>query len=256
MKNILKLLAILLVVTSFQSCKKKGNDDESNRDLTGKIKTITSGNTTLAKYMYRTDGKIREETRYTPNGQMIISYEYADGKISSITAKTENGSIIYQYSLTYANNKLEKFILGGITNVYWQMYYNADGTVNYAIQYTPAQNNVDEPTIKQKFEYDNHKNVIEATEFWRFGSTWELHSRYEFEYDSKNNPYKDLQIPYDETINLFANLVSPNNATRVKEYDQNNVIVEDTQYQYNYNTDNYPIHVTEDNNLTYDISYY
>jgi len=257
MKNILKLLVILLVVTSFQSCKKKNNTDETdNADLSGLIKTITSGNTTLEKYTYRTDGKIKEETKYRPNGQMIISYEYTDGKISSITAKTENGTPVYQYSLTYANNKLEKFILGGVTNVYWQMSYNTDGTIDYAIQYTPVQNGVDEPISKQEFDYDNNKNVIEATEYWRFGSIWEQQSRYEFEYDNKNNPNKDLQIPYDEAMNLFTNLISPNNAIRVKEYDQNNVLVEDTHYQYDYNADNYPIHVTEDNNLTYDITYY
>ena len=256
MKNILKLLAILLVVTSFQSCKKKSIDEINNANLIGKIKAITSGNTALVDYSYRMDGKIKEETRHTPNGQIIISYEYTDGKISSIKAKDNNGTPLYQYDLTYVNNKLDKFIIVGVNNVYWKMFYNTDGTIDYTIQYTPAQNGVDQPTKKQGFYYDNQKNIIEATEFNRFGTIWEQQKRYEFEYDSKNNPQKDLQIPYSEVMNEFANLVSPNNATHIEKRNENGALVDDTHYQYNYNSDNYPTQVTENNTTTYNIIYY
>ena len=256
MKIILKLLAILLVVTSFQSCKKKSTDETDNVDLTGKIKAIKTGNTTLIDYTYRNEGKIKEETRHMPNGKMIISYEYTDGKISSIKAKDNNGILIYQYDLTYTNNKLDKFIIVGVNNVYWKMFYNTDGTIDYTIQYTPDQNNTPQPTKKQEFTYDNQKNITEAIEYNRFGTIWEQQSRYTFEYDSKNNPQKDLQIPYSKVMNEFANLASPNNSTHIEKYDQNGALVDDTHYQYNYNADNYPTQVTENNTLTYDITYY
>jgi len=256
MKNSIKILIIISAILAFQSCKKKDTEDDNNQGYAGKIKAITISNTPLIDYTYSTNGNIQKQVIHQGNAQMIITYEYSDAKISSIIAKDDNGMPIYQYDLTYTNDKLDKYWITGASQTYWEMNYNNDGTVDYAILYTPDGNGTPQPTKKQLFSYDANKNITEAIEQWRFGSIWEQQSRYTFEYDSKNNPMKELHIPYSETMSEFANFISPNNAIREKEYGQNNTLIEDTQYQITYNADSYPIQIEDNHNHSYTITYY
>jgi len=242
-KNLKKLLLLTLIIASFTACKKdKASDDDQNSGLSGQLHKITSGGTDLIVYKRDINGG---------GGQtMTVTYSYDNGKISKETIK-RGGNTISEYTYTYLQNgKLDKCNLLGTSQIYWQMHYDNNGKMDYATEYIGGGE-----SIKMTFTYTGD-NITEAQSFNRFGGTWEMQERYEFEYDGKHNPEYDLKRPFSEVVDEISHILCPNNLTRVKEYDQNNILVDDTQYQYNYNADNYPTSATENNTDTYEFIYY
>ncbi len=254
MKTTLKnLLLIALVISSLSACKKKNNDtsdDTQNSGLPGQLHKITSGGTDLVVYSYDSTGKLTKQVINNGGGQtMTINYTYNNSKLSEETGKY-NGSIAYQYTYTYLQNgKLDKCNIVGATQSYWQMHYDNQGKIDYAVEYIGGGE-----SKKMTFDY-NSDNIVEATLYDQFGG-WQQEKRFEFEYDNKHNPMQELGIPFSEVIDENADLLSPNNTTRIKEYDDNNILVNDTQYQYNYNADLYPTSATENNTTNYEFIYY
>ena len=251
-KNLKKLLLLTLIIASFTACKKdKASDDDQNAGLSGQLHKITSGGTDLDVYSYNGSGKLTKRVMNGCGGQiMTVTYSYDNGKISEETFK-QNGNIIGQYTYTYLQNgKLDKCNIVGATQSYWQMHYDNNDKMDYAIEYIGGGE-----SIKMTFTYTGD-NITETQLFYRFGSIWEMQKRYEFEYDNKHNPKYDLKRPFSEVIDEISYILCPNNLTRVKEYDQNNILVDDTQYQYNYNADNYPTSCTENNTTTCEFIYY
>ena len=250
MKKITLLLLIFgLVLTS---CKKEKSEDETDQDLTGLIKTVKMNGSPIVEFSYYGNRKLKTKKNYQQGSQMTIEYKYADNKLSTQTEKY-NGNIIAQYGFEYNNNRLTRVTIIGATNTYWEMQYNANGKIDTAIEYISGGE-----SIKHTFTY-NGQNLVEAYKFNRFGSIWELQSHMVFEYDSERNPYYDLNIPFSEVLDEFADFVSPNNFNRVKKYDQNNTLIEDTQYNISYNADDYPSHIEEvsgSSQLAYDLIYY
>ena len=244
-------LLFLMMGLIMTSCKKTNSEDEidDNQDLTGLIKSINMGGTPILEFSYYGNGRIKTKTIHQQGAQMTIAYEYSDNKLSSQTEKY-NGSTVAQYTFAYNNNRLTRVTIVGANNSYWEMQYDNDGKIILAIEYISGGQ-----SIKHAFTYNND-NLIEAFKYNRFGSTWELQSHMEFAYDNKHNPFFDLNLPYSEVLDEFAGLVSPNNFTRVKKYDQNNILTEDTQYDMTYNAEGYPTHVVENSQDSYDYIYY
>ncbi len=252
----MKKLTLLLLIFGLVliSCKKDKSEDDTNenQDLTGLIKAVEMNGSPIVEFSYYGNRKLKTKKIYQQGSQMTIEYEYTDNKLSSQTEKY-NGNIIAQYGFEYNNNRLTRVIIMGATNTYWEMQYNTDGKIDTAIEYISGGE-----SIKHTFTYSG-QNLVEAYKFNRFGSIWELQSRMVFEYDSERNPYFDLNIPFSEILDEFADFVSPNNFNRVKKYDQNNTLIDDTQYNISYNADNYPSHIEEvsgSSQLAYDLIYY
>jgi len=250
--NLKKLLLLTLIIASFTACKKdEASDDDQNAGLPGQLHKITSGGTDLIVYSYNGNGKLTKRVINGGGGQtMTVTYSYDNGRISKETTK-HGGNTISEYTYTYLQNgKLDKCNIAGASQSYWQMHYDNNGKVDYATEYIGGGE-----SKKMTFTYTGD-NITEIQSFNRFGSIWEMQERYEFEYDNKHNPEYDLKRPFSEIIDEISHILCPNNLTRVKEYDQNNILVDDTQYQYNYNADNYPTSVTENNTDTYEFIYY
>ena len=250
--NLKKLLLLTLIIASFSACKKdKESDDDQNADLTGKLHKITSGGTDLVVYSYDGSGKLTKKVINIGSGQtMTVTYTYDNGKILKETTK-HSGSIISEYTYSYLQNgKLDKCDIIGAGQSYWQMHYDNAGKMDYTTKFISGGE-----SQKMTFAYTGD-NITETQFFNRFGGTWEMQERYAYEYDSKHNPEYDLKRPFSEVIDEINHILCPNNSTRVKKYDQNNILVHDTQYQYNYNADNYPTSVTENNTDTYEYIYY
>jgi len=250
--NFKKLLLFTLIIAAFSACKKdKTSDDDQNTGLSGQLHKITSGGTDLVVYSYDSSGKLTKKVINGGGAQTItVTYSYENGKISKETTKY-GGNTISEYTYSYLpNGKLDKCNIEGPAQTYWQMHYDNNGKMDYAIWYISGGE-----SSKMSFIYTGD-NITEAQIYDRFGSIWEMQERYEFEYDSKHNPEYDLKIPFSEIIDEISHLLCPNNITRVKGYDQNNDLVDDTQYQYNYNADNYPTSVTENNTTTSEFIYY
>ena len=250
--KIKKLLLLTLIIASFSACKKKDTtNDDQNSGLSGQLHKITSRGNDLIVFSYNENCKLTKRTIDGGSGQTIIAtYTYVNGKISNETFK-RNGNTIAQYTYSYLlNGKLDKCNIIGATQSYWEMHYDNAGKIDYATKYISGSE-----SQKISFTY-TEDNFTEAQSFNRFGGTWEMQERYEFEYDNKHNPMYDLKIPFSETIDEISLILCPNNRTRIKEYDQNNILVDDTQYQYNYNAENYPSSVRENNAITYEYIYY
>ncbi len=248
-KIVLLLLSISLMMSA---CKKsKSENDDDNADVSGLIKSISISGTPVVEFSYNSNAKLKTKTIHQGASELVIEYEYTGNKVSSETAK-QNGNTIYQYTYAYNNNdQLTRVIIGGVTNTYWEMHYDNDGKINEAIQYISGGE-----AKKQEYTYMGD-NLTEAALFNRFGSIWELQERNEFEYDNLHNPLYDLTLPFSEVASEFASLVSPNNTLREKDYDQNNVLTDDTQYQITYNADHYPLRIVDVNTQeTYDFLYY
>jgi hypothetical protein len=130
------------------------------------------------------------------------------------------------------------------------MHYDNNEKMDYAIKYISG-----DESQKMGFAYTGD-NITEAQSFNRFGATWQMQERYEFEYDSKHNPEYDLKIPFSEEISEINHILCPNNITRYKSFAQNGNLMVDMPYQYSYNADNYPTSVTENNTDTYEFIYY
>jgi hypothetical protein len=246
--NFLFLLTILTV--TFTACKKQ-NNESNNENLSGKLHKITSNGNNLAVFSYDGAGKLIKKEIDNGGGQVLtINYTYDNGKLTKETAMFA-GAVAYQYSYTYLQNgKLDKCYIDGVNPpVYWQMYYDGNAYINYAIKIDGGGE-----SKKMTFDY-NSDNIVEATLYDQFGG-WQQEKRFEFEYDNKHNPMQELGIPFSEVIDENADLLSPNNTTRIKEYDDNNILVNDSQYQYTYNADQYPTTAIEDNTIQYQFIYY
>ena len=247
-KIILLLLSLSLMVTG---CKKKSNDNsdsDDSPDLTGLIKSVSIDGRQIMEFSYNSNGKLKTKTMHS-GGTVEVNYDYTGNLITSETAK-QNGTVIRQYTYEYNNsNNLTRVYIVGSTG-YWEMNYDTNGKISEAIQYDDTGNEFK----KKEYTY-NGDNLVEATEFWRFGSNWVLHER--SEYDNLKNPFFDLHLPYSEKSGEFASFISPHNTTREKVYGENNILTSDYQYQITYNDDHYPIRVVVINSQeAYDITYY
>ena len=247
-----KILFLVVVGLSLMACKKTTDNNDNNNDenqkLTGLIKSIKQNDTLLVEFSYNEKRQLTKKIIHNGSYQLTVDYEYLDNKLSLETAKS-NGIQVYQYSLSYVNDRLDHFTINGVIQSYWEMHYDTEGKIDYAIENISGA-----PSIKHEYTYSGD-NITEAIEYNRFGDTWELQSRFEFEYDQKHNPYFDLNLPFSEVLDEFASFVSPDNANRTKEYDNSGVLIDDIQYQSTYNAEAYPTQTIE-GNKTYTFMYY
>jgi len=238
--NFLKPTFVLLIIgILISSCKKdEPIQDDPVVENSVFIKSVNTNQTPIIVYTYNTNNAVIKKQMSYQGTQLETSYTYTNSKISNETTKQGN-AIVSQYGYTYnTDNQLTRCDIIGVNESYWTFHYT-DGKIDEAIQHIGNGE-----SRKMSFSYTG-ENITEAKEFMNFGGVWEQDSRMTFEYDTQNNPFRLLEIPFSEILDEFANQVSANNATRVQSYDANNVLNYDLQYSYTYNSQNYPTVVTE-----------
>ena len=249
--NFIKIvLSALVIAFVFTSCDKDddentGDEQQVQNDL---IKQVKYGSTVLLDFQYDGDNKLIKRTISETSGDITIEYTYDNGKITGETAK-EGNNVIYQYIYSYSNSTgdlIKCDIVGA--DAYWQFGYN-NGKMTTAIKYIGGGE-----STKQTFNYSGD-NIIEAKEYYRYGGIWELQESYEYEYDSKNNPFSELNIPFFEVIDEFVSYTCPHNISRRQAYDQAGVLPYDETYTYTYNANSYPLTATDNNGNEYTFIY-
>ena len=240
----MKKVIFLFIALSILSCKKKEADDSSNTNGTY-LKSIKQGSQNIVVYTYNgLNQVIKKVTNY--NGfNKETTYTYTNGKVSGETTKN-NGNIIAQYTYSYNNTgKLNRCDVGGATNTYWNFHY-LNGNIDEAAQVVGNGN-----AKKMTFTYQGD-DIIEAKEYFYYGNIWELQKRYNFEYDSKNNPEYLMKMPFSEVMDENVRFWCQNNIIRFKKYNNSGQLLEDIQFDYTYNNSNYPkTLVTGNTNMTY-----
>ena len=230
------IIFLFVFVLGFYSCQKNNvapNDDPENGNGGTLLKKIKQGNNTLINFAYDANQHVIIKTVTDNNDQYETSYSYADGKISTETLKYKENTVA-QYTYSYNNDGfLSRCTIIGASNVYWEFTYQ-NSKITEAIQYLDGGY-----SYKMTFYY-NGDNITEAIKEAKFGGIWERESRFTFEYDNKKNPYVPMKFPFSEVVDENITFWCPNNTTRIKEYDNTGILLDDTQYTYTYNSENYP----------------
>ncbi len=241
MKKFTLILSVLLMALFLFSCDSDDNPQDENPQQTSTfIKTIALNGQPTITFSYNGLNQLTNKAISVNGNTMDITYTYSDGLLASEKGE-QNGNTIYQYTYEYDNdNKLSQCNVIGTDNVYWSFIYNGDKIVE------AYQNLNGGISIKHIYAY-NGDNIIKAEEYYNFGGTWMLQSSFEFEYDAKRNPIKELNIPFSEVLDEYANFISANNATIVREF-YNGIQESQINYTYTYNADQYPISVNDGNN--------
>lgn len=226
MKNLLGLLSATLLV--FTSCSKDDNNESSDPAspiLVKKITTIDSkGNSSSESYLYN-GNKI---VSVTQEDGSVTKYNYTGDLITKIEKFDSTGALNLITNYIYIEGKLDSSIDNYSNNnkYYYKIKYthNQDETISYEQFTGVVSTGIEEkygPT--GKYTYKN-ENVVKLEVSYSGGE-----SLYTYEYDAKNNPFKNVLGYY----NLFLEDVYANNV--IKEISNSEKV-----YTYKYNENNYP----------------
>ncbi|MEO8254636.1 MAG: hypothetical protein ABI554_09665 [Flavobacterium sp.] len=198
-----KLFYILSVIVTLASCS---NDEKSSENETSSIlikrivHTYSKDDITTLNYLYDGNKIISEKDE---NG-FLRKFTYTENLITKIEETVKNQ---FQNSkdYSYKNEKLDKVIIkqnygGTITFTY---SYNNDNTISYVKTQTGSENNTGVLTIV-------NGNVIKNKVI--YGGKYPSTINYVFEYDTKNNPFKNV-LGFDLLLD-DEEMFSANNMTK------------------------------------------
>jgi hypothetical protein len=237
MKKLLYLVCASLLVLS--SCS--GDDDNS-----------LDSNTLILpkKFDYVSEGK-SHSNQYIYNGNKIVSiigddggkstYSYTGDLITKIVVTDINGTIILTIEYVYINGKLSsrtQLQTGESTKFKIKYTHNTDGTVS-VVGFT-----INAATGVEQDRYEGGKYIYKDGNLTAIEYEGRPSDSSTFEYDTKNNPFKNvlgfnLLLEYD-----FNN--------RVKAIYSNTVVT----HTYKYNVDGFPTEIkTFQNGTSYLVTY-
>jgi hypothetical protein len=182
MKRILYLVCITFL--QLQSCSSESNTDNSSSNEIVLLKKVTTGTNGSQTFSYEGDKLVAISTLV--NGESTsIKNSYTGGLITKIQAFDKNNQASYYITYNYTNGKLTQtkdYTSSSPTSltVTTDFIYNPDGSVTLNMK----GNGID---YTNKCYFDNYGNLIKYEE--NIGSK----STTFFEYDKKNNPFKNVR---------------------------------------------------------------
>lgn len=238
MKKLLYLFTASLL--AFTSCSK---DDNNSSDPTSSI--------LVKKRIYVGNDGVSTSEDIIYNGNKIVSITGQDGSVFKYTytgeliTKTEEsdtkGVVDYTTEYSYASGKLVASIeKNKDTKFYYKTKYtyNADGTISYdQFRVTVATGAEEEYGATGKYTFKGG-NVVKL-EVSYYGND----KSYVYEYDTKNNPFKNvtgLSLLFDEetAVNNIVKETSTSGSGA-------NITTIITTYSYKYDANNYPTEKVE-----------
>lgn len=224
MKKLLCLLSTVLLV--FTSCSKDDNDssDPVSPMLVKKITTIDAkGNSSSESYLYN-GNKI---VSMTEEDGSVTKYTYTGDLITKIEEFDSTGALNLTANYTYIEGKLDSSVDNYSNNTYYyktKYTHNQDETISYEQFIGAVSTGIEEkygPTGKYTYK---EGNVVKLEVSYSGGESF-----YTYEYDTKNNPFKNVLGYY----NLLLDDLCANNV--IKE-----ISTSEKVYTYKYNENNYP----------------
>lgn len=231
MKKLLCLFSVALLV--FSSCS--SNDDESSKEtpliLVNKRVHTYNGKSSTENITY--DGNKITSIKYEDGSD--LKYTYTRDLITEIKKIDKLDSLLYTIEFDYTNGKLaSKLQKNSDSEFFYKTKYthNPDETVSYELFDINAKNNIESKTdTSGKYTFKNG-NLTQHEYFYG-----ESKSIIKYEYDTKNNPDKNI-LGY----NLLLRGAAVNNLIKETNTDVSNDIIDITtvDYTHKYDENNYP----------------
>jgi len=249
MKNSFIALVVFLLIT-LSSCTNDGDDNIVN--------VYDGNNSTLLKNIIirnKNTNAIFKRINFVYSGNKIIKsveqngntcfYEYIGDLISNIKIFNSNNELIVEYNFSYLNSNLSQTIYKEFQNNYSEKRnYSFNGNlINF--QYLKGDLLDQNTLLKTGTILIQNDEIKERNITYNLQNSSQQHITYE--YDDKNNPYKNvigigkLMIELDRFGGIYKNLISTMSV-------YNNSVYNSTNYTYEYNSNNYPIKSTDDSN--------
>ena len=242
--NKIKLLFILIlgvVITTFFSCKKVGEIDdtkcESNSRHVNK-EVYKNGDYTILEY--NTKGEIILKTDYDISGDTkgYTNYYYSNKLLLKIKISYEESADIWQYKFTYSDDG--KLLLGIAEN-------SRHGGELYSFVYSGdkiTEVRKETGSSIERFVYTYEGDIITSRKrFSRAGifGDEEFMSTSVYEYDGKENPYHGIGL--DIFVGVFdLRYMSKSNILKITTITNNSSADSSiVNYKYKYDSRNYPI---------------
>lgn len=219
MKKIIFLASLSLILLS--SCSSDGSASEPSPLVFVKkiIRTHSANDIETLTYIYD-DNKIVSESS---GGGFVATYTYTGNVITKIEERVNNN---FQSSreYTYVDGKVATEVFKrnyGGTNSYTYTH-NTNGTISYKLF---QSGNETSTGLLTKV----NGNIVKKELF----STGILSSTQVFEYDNKNNPFKNV-LGFNLLIDTYEDRFFPNNRTK------DSADGPDVNYTFKYDTNNFP----------------
>ncbi len=231
------LLTMLLIITFFSCSDESTNDDELPQEngllLKERITDYGGGDIQTETFSYDENNNL---ISILDSGGYKYEYVYENNLLIRINYTEPNGSIIDYTVLEYnSNSELTSytvFITSGNEGLRFDLTYNGDGTITEK-EYS---GNHDSQTslISEDIITFNEGQILMETDT-DFQAT--------YEYDTQNGIYKNVSnIEVLNLINIdFSGYIdsAENNLLKVTENDNGTITIHE-EYQYTYNSSNYP----------------
>jgi hypothetical protein len=209
--------ATLLTLTS---CSKDENTSEPVSSMLVKKKISTYSIDDIVTTTYKYDGN--KIVSASNDGGFVANYTYTGNVITKIEERVNNQ---FQSSLeyTYVDGKVATEVFKrnyGGTNSYTYTY-NANGTISYKLFQSGNETSTGLLTTV-------NGNIVKKELF----SNGILFSTQVFEYDNKNNPFKNV-LGFNLLIDTYEDMFFPNNRTK------DSADGSDVNYTFKYDTNNF-----------------
>lgn len=240
------LAAVTLSMLSLSSCQKEtpGNQDPGNN--MPRLVSFRNGEEKMS-FTYSADQSLRTVTvkseLVTGGEENVYTLSYRpDKKIDAFTAAGGN-----RIKLLWTNNDLtgaETWL--GNQKVSVTEYEYLNGTLRSVFIKMVYGNNL-VPFMKFSFTYNTAGNVgrLNTWTYNFLNGQLEFSGHADMEYDSNPNPFAGLK----EVLKVFWQVATPNNVTRIIQYDPQGAQEDETVYTYTYNNRRQPVSAAVRTNL-------
>jgi hypothetical protein len=232
-----KLIAFFGFVALFASCSSSDDSNLESSEILLKKLIQTSGEETYTTiYSYNGNKLVSasssddESIFYEYNGELLTTIKFFfNGNLSNIITNSfdASGRVVGVKNLSIGANQ-------GFRAVYT---YNDDNTISVATYYGDAEN---QETVDTPGKYFMDANG-EIEKYERYGNSGTQTTTYT--YDSKNNPYKNIE-GYNDLINITGRNF---NVTSVISTNSDDSVLAENAIEYSYNAENYPVNSVNNN---------
>lgn len=234
MKN---FFIIIFIALTFNSCSDDSNERADATRLTRMIRNsdLSSDlNELITDYSY--EGKKLKDIRF---GSTRWEYIYSDSNIIFIN-RYSNSDLEFKTTYQYdSKGRVSSELLEDMAQGYPiknDFTYNSDNTISYKESY-PGLSDEIQNKITGIIYMDSEGQILKHEKMF----LGVLSRRVVWTYDSKNNPFKNI-TGYQKLPMNFREL---HNFRTKHTYDENEALLNKTTYDYQYNSDGYPINSVE-----------
>ena len=250
MKSHLTLSFLFAFTCIIYSCSKKDSDTTG----TELQKVNTTFNNVTFYYTYKRDASNKIISATDSAKSLIIThlFEYGtNGKVSKVNFQQNGSATTGSYEFEYNSDGTirKRLTTPGTTNDYNTYGYDAARHLTADSLFSCGSTSVYKLVSFTQFQYTG-ENATTADYYEVVSGTPQLKSSQKYEYDNGLNPFKAIEFDYyyNESGSAIYTIInkSRNNIVKVFAATSNGSYEQYQTYSYQYNSQNYPLHVQSD----------